>query len=167
MNQPKKYTSVAAVVCAIVCPSARIGLFIRQPDKRDPMWKMASGGIEPGESIPQGLLREVEEETGFVIPSYRENDGSLVVGNDDYRVVSFGCEPTTGPHGVHDKHFFAVIVKDPREIIALDRQQLKEDEDEVIETRVFSFDEIVAIPDFLYRQRTFLAKVIEHALAQQ
>ena len=167
MNQHKKHTSIAAVVCAIVCPSARIGLFIRQPDKQYPMWKMASGGIEPGESTPQGLLREVEEETGFVIPSYRDKDGSLVVGNDDCRVVSFGCEPTNGPHGVHDKHFFAVIVKDPREIIALDRQQLKEDEDELIETRVFRLDEIAAIPDFLYRQRPFLTKVIEYALAEQ
>jgi 8-oxo-dGTP pyrophosphatase MutT (NUDIX family) len=152
----------AAIVCTIICPSANIGLFIRQPDKEDPMWKMASGEVEPGESIPAALLRETEEETGFKIPSVRDATGALVVGNDEYRCVSFGSEEVIGRGGAkHTKHWFAVIVADARELIALDGQRRKEDDEETIETKVFSLDRIVQIPDFLPKQRTFLNNVLQ------
>lgn len=159
MGNPKVSKSV---FCAIVCPSANIGLFIRQPDKSNPMWKIAAGDVMPGESIEAALRRETSEETGFDIPS-RQSETGLVLGNDDFQLVSFGVKEVPSRNGgIHEKHYFAVIVKDPREIIALDGQLLKEDITETIETKVFALDKITTIPDFLYGQRKFLEQVLAH-----
>jgi 8-oxo-dGTP pyrophosphatase MutT (NUDIX family) len=130
----------AAVFCAVICPSAGIGLFIRQPDRPDPQWKMASGEVEPNESIPAALLREVEEETGFVIPSIRDAKGALVVGTNDCRCVFLYEDEADGRGKV--KH------------------RRKEDDEETIETKVFSLADIAAIPDFLWNQRDFLHAVL-------
>jgi 8-oxo-dGTP pyrophosphatase MutT (NUDIX family) len=158
-----------AVFCAIICPAANIGLFIRQPDfinpqtgLRDPQWKIASGEVEPGESIPAALLRETEEETGFVIPNELDAQG-LIVGNDDARCHFLYSDSGYGRTGTHERQYFVVVVRDPREIIALDGQVRKEDDEETIETRVFDLDAILADPNFLPKQRPLLNRVVDFA----
>jgi len=45
---------------------AEVLLLHRSPGERfEGLWQGATGGIEPGETIVQGALRELEEETGF------------------------------------------------------------------------------------------------------
>lgn len=127
------------------------------------MWKMASGEVENGESIPAALFRETKEETGFEIPTEKASDGSLIVGNDDFFVVPFGMEKTRGRKGWHDKYFFAVVVADPRKIIELDGQIRKEDDEETVITKVFELAAIAVRQDFLPHQRPFLGKVLKLA----
>lgn len=44
----------------------------KQNDANHDKWLGVGGGIEPGETPDEGLLREVREETGFALTSYRK-----------------------------------------------------------------------------------------------
>ena len=68
-------------------------LIRRAPDRIFPgLWQCVTGGIEPGERVPEAAMREVEEETGFgppqveayydldqVAPFYDEGADAVVV----------------------------------------------------------------------------------------
>jgi 8-oxo-dGTP pyrophosphatase MutT (NUDIX family) len=50
----------------VVDGRAEVLLLHRSPGERfEGLWQGATGGLEPGETIVQGALRELEEETGF------------------------------------------------------------------------------------------------------
>ena len=55
----------AAVLVFIVDPSTRRFLLLSSPAKRGrPGWEIVNGGLEAGESLEEGVLREVSEEAG-------------------------------------------------------------------------------------------------------
>ena len=146
----------SAVLAAIV--SNGKGLLVRSFDPtkplRNPLWKFAGGRVDwhKGESVYAGLVREVEEETGFIIPHLQMKGRGFTIGNAGVRVSHLSSSNITSKGVTHAQHRFLIEVKDERDILFLDRQTRKEDEDETIETRIFEFDEILQLPDFLWWQ---------------
>ena len=146
--------AIAALVSKGYC------LLIRQPDRSDPVWKFLGGKVEPGESVEAGLVRELDEETGFKIPLTPLASG-VALGDESVVVTKLTERSREWPRP-HVQHFFVVEAEDPMDLFALDRQVRREDEGETIETRVFRLEEVVALPDFLPSQRAFLQKLLEH-----
>jgi len=72
------------------------------------LWCLPSGKVEPGESVEETIIREVQEETGLTVRVLRligvySDPNSLVVYNDDTAVqivaLSFEAEITSGDPG--------------------------------------------------------------------
>ncbi|HUD03109.1 MAG TPA: NUDIX domain-containing protein [Candidatus Paceibacterota bacterium] len=146
----------AAVLAIIV--SNRKTLIIREPDREDPKWKFPGGTVEREETISQALVREIADESGFKIPCQTNNDGTLVLGNDSVMVECLDCVPMLTKHGAYDQYQFLILVQKEQDILYLDGQIRKEDDDETIETRIFEFDSLEKMPDFLWKQLKMLRK---------
>jgi 8-oxo-dGTP pyrophosphatase MutT (NUDIX family) len=76
------------------------------------LWCLPSGGVEPGESVEETVIREAREETGLTIRVLRlvgvySDPDSLVVYNDDTAVqivaLNFEAEITVGEPGLSDE----------------------------------------------------------------
>ena len=74
------------VVAAIIEQDGKILLAQRPPHADQPgMWEFAGGKVEPGESQPQALIRELQEELGitaeverYIASHQREVSGRLI-----------------------------------------------------------------------------------------
>ena len=146
-----------AAAIAVIVSGSKV-LAIRQPDRDKPQWKCPGGTVEPGESVYQGLIREIHDECGFEIPSTTNAGGTLTLGNDSVTVEYLGGVEIKTWKGVHDQHQFLVIAKDERDILYLDGQMRKEDDLETIETKVFEIDVLEGMRDFLWMQLKMLRK---------
>jgi 8-oxo-dGTP pyrophosphatase MutT (NUDIX family) len=147
--QPNQVEGGAAVIAALV--SGPYVLCIIQPDRHDPQYKFAGGTVEQGEDIMQALIREVAEETGYVI-SPADSPPEKVLERDLSRPIP------------HTQHFFLVPVEE-RDLFNLDDKILKEDHVETIQTKVFHTDVLRALPNFLRPQRPLL-QALEERLRQ-
>jgi len=76
------------------------------------LWCLPSGKVEPGESVEETIIREVQEETGLTVRVLRligvySDPNSLVVYNDDTAVqivaLSFEAEITAGEPGLSEE----------------------------------------------------------------
>jgi len=76
------------------------------------LWCLPSGGMEPGESVEETIIREVWEETGLTVHVLRlvgvySDPDALVVYSDDTAVqivaLSFEAEITAGGPGLSDE----------------------------------------------------------------
>lgn len=54
-------------VRAAILHSDRLLMVNAYPGQRSDLWCLPGGGVEPGQSLPENLIREVVEETGLVI----------------------------------------------------------------------------------------------------
>lgn len=55
-----------AVRAAILCDD-RLLMVNAYPGQASDLWCLPGGGVEPGQSLPENLIREVSEETGLVV----------------------------------------------------------------------------------------------------
>jgi len=76
------------------------------------LWCLPGGGVDPGESVEETIIREVQEETGLTVRVLRligvySDPNSLVVYNNDTAVqivaLSFEAEITDGEPGLSDE----------------------------------------------------------------
>lgn len=58
---------IVAVGALITDDAGRILLVLRRNDPSAGHWSLPGGKVEPGESLEQAVVREVEEETGLVV----------------------------------------------------------------------------------------------------
>jgi 8-oxo-dGTP pyrophosphatase MutT (NUDIX family) len=155
---PRQKTTDQAVIAAIAAVDSTVPLLflIRQPDRPDPAWKFVGGAVEVGETIEQALVREVAEETGgFTIPYNGET-----LGNELIVVEKLFERPVTLGSGTHQQHCFLVLCQ-ADDILYLDGRTIKENAVETIETKIFSLDRVLSMPDFLPAQRFLLEKVVK------
>ena len=61
MNRPR------LAVRAAILHDDRLLLVNAYPGQRSDLWCLPGGGVEPGQSLPENLIREVAEETGLSI----------------------------------------------------------------------------------------------------
>lgn len=54
-------------VRAAILKDDRLLLVNAYPGRRSDLWCLPGGGVEPGQSLPQNLIREVAEETGLSV----------------------------------------------------------------------------------------------------
>ncbi|TRW95235.1 NUDIX domain-containing protein [Paracoccus sp. M683] len=54
-------------VRAAILQDDRLLIVNAYPGRQSDLWALPGGGVEPGQSLPQNLMREVAEETGLVI----------------------------------------------------------------------------------------------------
>ncbi|BAZ07277.1 NUDIX hydrolase [Calothrix sp. NIES-3974] len=94
----------------ILPPTHRVGAFavIRDTQERVlishrgdiPFYNLPGGGIEPGESVSDGLLREVREETGLIVKLtklvgvYSKIEKNEVIITFDAEVIGGELQPT-------------------------------------------------------------------------
>ncbi len=65
--------------------------------RRDlPVWVLPGGGLDKGEMIEEGVIREVEEETGFTVTIIRQVAEYLPVNNLTQKTYFFECKITGG-----------------------------------------------------------------------
>ena len=97
-------------VAAVVARGGRLLLVRRQKPDRDPYWVLPGGRLGPGETIPAGAARELEEETGlraafsgvlYVGEYLREDrhtvDVTVRMVPEDEAEASLGSDPEVGP----------------------------------------------------------------------
>ena len=113
-------------VSAIVRDDAAQVLFIRRAD--DGRWGLPAGGIDPGESPAEAIVREVREETGLVVRPARV---AGVFGGAAYRhrypngdeaewtVAVFDCDVVGGELGPRDGEALELRYFAPEEAPAL------------------------------------------------
>ena len=86
--QPNKTYARVGVRAIILNAKNELLLLKRTPDESWPgLWDFAGGSLEYGEQLPEGIAREVFEETGFsniefkllTIESYIKDDGDFLV----------------------------------------------------------------------------------------
>ncbi|MFD1883073.1 NUDIX domain-containing protein [Paracoccus pacificus] len=56
-----------AVRAAILSADGRLLMVNAYPGQQSDLWALPGGGVEPGQSLPENLIREVAEETGLII----------------------------------------------------------------------------------------------------
>jgi ADP-ribose pyrophosphatase YjhB (NUDIX family) len=83
---------------AIIVNDGRLLLVNAFPGKRSDLWCAPGGGVEPGQSLPENLMREVHEECGLNV-----HVGALALVNEFH-------DPRTGFHQVD--LFFRCTVTD-------------------------------------------------------
>ncbi len=65
--------------------------------RRDlPVWVLPGGGLDPGESPEKGVVREVEEETGYKVRAVRQIAEYLPVNRLTQKTYFFECEVIGG-----------------------------------------------------------------------
>lgn len=164
MNQAHaSHISKVAVVAAIVTKDRRLTLLSRQPDRNDPLWKFAGGGVKENETVREALVREIADETGFQIP-YDKKTGLL--GDKNTTVEELLIRLIKTRLGEHTQHFFLVQCAE-RDLLYLDHQIRKEDDDTTIETKIFPMESLATLPNFLHWQRPLLKAVQESLRAKQ
>lgn len=98
--QPRLVPCVGAVVRD---PTGRLLLVRRGHAPQAGRWSLPGGHIEAGESPQEALVREVWEETGYLV-AVGEAVGEIVLpgppderfGRADYQVVDYACAVTGG-----------------------------------------------------------------------
>ena len=92
------------------------------------LWNLPGGGLEKNESIQEGLIREVKEETGLVVEVSR----LAGVYSKPYKneiVFSFICEPTNGKITLNEeanKIEYFEINKLPTNISSKQKERIKD-----------------------------------------
>ena len=130
-----KPKSPRLAVRAIIVRDGRLLLVNAYPGEQSDLWCAPGGGVHPGASLPENLIREVHEETGLTVAP-----GPLALVNEFH-------DPRTGFHQV-DLFFRATIVAGELD------DGWRDAEDIVNRRRYFSPAEIAGIrlkPDSLPR----------------
>jgi len=86
-------------VRGLILVDDRLLLVNAYPGEQSDLWCAPGGGVEPGTSLPENLIREVAEETGL-----RVDVGALALVNEFH-------DPTSGYHQV--ELFFRCSLHDP------------------------------------------------------
>jgi hypothetical protein len=90
------------------------------------------------------------------------------LGDEQAKVIPMGSRPLIGHGGAsYEQHFFIIDIADERDLIALDGQMLKEDDEETIQTKVFPVAHMAARNDFLFPQRPLMQMVLDHIQKKQ
>lgn len=113
-------------VRALILHQDRLLLVNAYPGGVSDLWAVPGGGVEPGASLPENLMREVHEETGLTI-----SVGAPALVNEFH-------DPDTGFHQV-DLFFRARIVAGQIDPAWIDPAAV------VTERRFFARDEMAAI----------------------
>jgi len=103
------------------------------------LWCLPGGGVEPGESVEETIIREVWEETGLTVRVLRltgvySDPDWLVVYKDDTAVqivaLNYEAEITTGEPGLSDETsdwgYFSLQEMDSLEMLLNHRQRVED-----------------------------------------
>ncbi len=83
-NRPRDFNKRFDIVGCFVQCDGKFVLLRRQPHKANSSkWGLPAGKKEPGESLEEAVLREIQEETGLVIPASALRRFSSVYVRDD------------------------------------------------------------------------------------
>jgi NADH pyrophosphatase NudC (nudix superfamily) len=82
------------VVAAIV--TSHLGVLAGRRNDGTPPWTFIAGEVEPGESISDAAVREVEEETGLVVRAGHHEIGRRVHPKTGRLMIYLACVPVEG-----------------------------------------------------------------------
>lgn len=102
-------------------------------------WNFPAGHLDPGETLVEGMKREVAEESGMIVePKAICQIGNRVMDNDIFVSVIFTTNILSG------------------------EPKFDQEKDEILDVKWFSYDEIVAMREQL-RNQTLILGALEHA----
>jgi len=107
-------TRILAAGAVIKDADGRILLVLRGRPPQAGCWSLPGGRVEPGESLPQAVEREVLEETGLVVRALHEWGRIEIPGDgaDVFEVHDFAAEYLSGTlvagDDARDARWFAV-----------------------------------------------------------
>lgn len=108
-NAPAPNSIVPATSAIVIDDAGRVLLHLRSDNKR---WSIPGGGMEPGETLSECVVREVREETGIEVKPTRivgvYSDPERLAVYDDGEVrqefsICLACTPIGGALDVTDK----------------------------------------------------------------
>ncbi len=119
------------VAAAVVLHEGRVLLTQRPPGGANPMmWEFPGGKLEPGESVPQALAREIAEELGVTATPHEPVGSSTYTYPGGLRVEIEFVRCTLATHAfqpndeVNDLRWLRPAEVDLREVLAADRDFL-------------------------------------------
>lgn len=90
-------------------------------------WQFPQGGIDPGESAQEAILREIMEETGYCPDNYTiETSGSGYRYDYPPEVLSFVCEKRKQPFVGQEQTYFLCRLKDDAPRPVLDQREFSQ-----------------------------------------
>lgn len=97
----REKAGVRLAVRAVILRAGRLLIVNAYPGQRSDLWCAPGGGVEPGASLPDNLMREIHEETGIAI-----RVGAPCLVNEFH-------DPASGFHQV-DVYFRATVLAVPK-----------------------------------------------------
>lgn len=96
MKTPPRLAVGAIIVDASSAPAPRVVLVRRAHPPNEGAWSLPGGKVEPGETLEQALLREVDEETGLAVSAGPLIEVvELIAPDHHYVVLDYLCLPTS------------------------------------------------------------------------
>ncbi len=138
-----------ALMVAVYSRNPDAFLLVKNLKEKESWWKIIGEGSKRGETWLHVLVRALWEEGGFMIRTVCDEVGNIIeLGDPEIAIAQVRPPVTVQAKYPHTQYFCKVRLPYPRLRDLSGKRFPGADTDEFFETKVVSFEELVAMPDF-------------------